>query len=178
MSHRRVFSLVLAALVFAAAAIVSGAMSNMKTIEATVALRTPAGILWRAITDHEALPHHVSMLREVKVLEKKEEGVGMIRQCTVNSGRSFHEKITVWEEGHRYCYQPNVDEAPFPFRWAEACWSITQNREGSSLTYRLQYKPRSRLKDLINYPVLRTYGVWQIKEMLRSFDLSKLPFLG
>jgi len=144
----------------------------MKTIEATVALRTPAGILWQAITDHEALPRHVSMLRQVEVLEEKEGGVGTIRQCTISSGRSFHEKITVWEEGHRYCYQPNVDEAAFPFIWVEACWSIARNGEGSSLTYRLQYEPRSRLRDLINYSLLRTYGVWQIRKMLRSYDQS------
>jgi len=142
----------------------------MKTIQATVALRTPTGILWQAITDHKALPRHVSMLREVKVLEEKKGGVGTIRQCTVGSGRSFHETITAWEEGHRYCYQPNTDEAHFPFRWAEACWSIGHLGQGSSLTYRLQYEPRSHLRDLINYPLLRTYGVWQIKKMLRSYD--------
>ncbi len=141
----------------------------MKTIEATVALQTSPGILWKAITDHQALPQHVSMLREVKVLEAKKGGVGTVRQCTLSSGRSFHEKITVWEEGRRYCYQPSTDEAAFPFKWAEACWSIDHNGEGSRLTYRLQYEPRSRLQDLINYPLLRTYGVWQIKRMLKSY---------
>src|SRR4051812_23049098 len=39
-----------------------------QTVEATVDLRTPPGSLWRAITDHESLPRHVSMLREVKVI--------------------------------------------------------------------------------------------------------------
>src|SRR5436190_15624227 len=34
-----------------------------QTVEATVDLRTPPGSLWRAITDHESLPRHVSMLR-------------------------------------------------------------------------------------------------------------------
>ncbi len=113
------------------------------------------------------------MLREVRVIEAKAGGVGTVRQCTLSGGKSFHEKVTVWEEGHRYCYQPNTDEAPFPFGWAEACWSIERNGEGSKLTYRLQYKPRSRLRDLINYPLLRTYGVWQIRKMLRSYDETR-----
>ena len=26
------------------------------------------------------------------------------------------------------------------------------------------------LADLINYPVLKTHGVWQIRKMLRSYD--------
>ena len=130
--------------------------------------------LWRkAITEHQALPRHVSMLREVKVLEAKTEDVGTVRQCTLSGGKSFREKITVWEEGRRYCYQPNMDEAPFPFRWAEACWTIERHGEGSRLKYRLQYEPRSRLRDLINYPLLRTYGVWQIKKMLKSYDQSR-----
>ena len=147
-------------------------MGNMKTIQATVELQTSPAILWKAITDHEALPHHVSMLREVKVVEAKKDGVGTVRQCVLSGGKSFHERVTAWEEGRRYCYQPNTDEAPFPFRWAEACWSIERKGEGSRLTYRLQYEPRSRLRDLINYFLLRTYGVWQIKKMLKTYDQS------
>lgn len=73
----------------------------------------------------------------------------------------------------RYCYQPNPDEDPFPFQWAEACWSIASSGIGSKLTYRLQYEPRSRARDLINYPLLRTYGVWQIRKMLKSYDQSR-----
>lgn len=147
-------------------------MWNMKTIQAHVELQMLPGILWKAITDHQALPRHVSMLREVKVVEAKKGGVGTVRQCTLRSGKSFHERVTAWEEGRRYCYEPNTDEAPFPFSWAEACWSIERNGEGSRLTYRLQYEPRSRLRDLINYFLLRTYGVWQIKKMLKTYDQS------
>src|SRR5215472_16383144 len=149
---------------------VSGVRWNMKTIHATVKLQTSPGILWKAITDHQALPRHVSMLRQVKVVGAKEDGVGTVRKCTLSGGTSFHEKVTAWEEGRRYCYQPNIDEPPFPFRWAEACWSIERNGERSWLTYRLQYEPRSRVRDLINYPLLRTYGVWQIKKMLKTYD--------
>lgn len=144
----------------------------MKTIQATVHLHSSPEVLWKAITEHQALPRHVSMLREVKVLEAKEGGVGTVRECTLRSGKSFREKITVWEQGRRYCYQPNADEAPFPFRWAEACWNIERDGEGSRLTYRLQYYPRSCLRDLIDYPLLRTYGVRQIKKMLKSYDQS------
>ena len=144
----------------------------MKTIEATVELQRSPGILWKSITDHEALPRHVAMLREVRVLEAKAGGVGTVRQCTLSGGKSFHEKITAWEEGRVYCYQPNSGEAGFPFKWAEACWSIERNGQGSKLTYRLQYEPLSRVRDLINYPLLRTYGVWQIKKMLKSYDQS------
>ena len=145
----------------------------MKTIQATVNLGASPGVVWKAITDHQALPRHVFILRDVKVLETKEGGVGTVRLCTLSSGRSFHEKITAWEEGRRYCYQPNTEEAPFPFKWAEACWSTERKGEGSRLTYRLQYEPRSRLRDLVNYPLLRTYGVWQIKKMLKSYDQTR-----
>jgi hypothetical protein len=146
----------------------------MKTLQASVALQTPPSILWKSITNHHALPHHVSILREVKVIDPKESGVGTVRQCTLRNGISFHEKITAWQEGRRYCYEPNVEEARFPFKWAEACWSIERFGEGSRLTYRLQYEPLSQLKDLINYTLLRTYGVWQIKKMLRSYDQGRL----
>jgi ribosome-associated toxin RatA of RatAB toxin-antitoxin module len=142
----------------------------MKEVSATVQLRTSAEDLWTAITDPLELPRHVPMLREVKILEAKAGGLGTVRECTLANGRSFHEEITVWEEGHRYCYKPNTNEAPFPFSWAEACWSIETSAGGSQLTYRLQYEPRSRLRDLVTYPLLRTYGVWQIEKMLRSYD--------
>jgi hypothetical protein len=33
----------------------------------------------------------------------------------------------------------------------------------------LYYEPKSQLRDLINYPLLRTYGVWQIRKMLKSY---------
>jgi len=143
----------------------------MRTIEASVKLHTAPGLLWRSITDHEALPHHVSILSEVKVVDLKESSVGTVRQCKLRSGKSFHERITVWEEGRRYCYQPDPAEAPFPFRWAEACWSVHPTGNGSRLSYRLQYEPRSSVKDRINYPLLKTYGVMQIKKMLRSYEL-------
>ena len=141
----------------------------MQTLRVSVALQVPPRILWKSVTDHQALAHHVSIVREVKLIDLKESGVGTVRQCTLRNGRSFHEKITTWEEGYRYCYEPNVAEARFPFKWAEACWSIEHYGEGSRLTYRLQYEPLSRVKDLINYTFLRTYGVWQIKKMLRSY---------
>ncbi len=142
----------------------------MRAIQASVALRTSPATLWRAITDHEALPRHTSFLREVSVLERKEGGVGTIRQCELRSGAVFTEEITAWEEGRLYCYSPDTSQARFPFRWAEACWSIEPHPEGASLTYRLQYEPRSRFRDLINYPLLTTYGVWQIRKMLRSYE--------
>lgn len=147
--------------------------SNMRTVETSLNLQTPPGILWKAISDHQALPRHVSILREVTVIAAKEGGVGTIRQCTLRGGRSFHETITAWEEGRRYCYQPNSAEAGFPFTWAQACWTIENTGEGSKLMYRLQYEPRSRLRDIINYPLLRTYGIWRIKKMLKSYDQSR-----
>ncbi len=71
----------------------------MKTVSATVELKSSTGDLWKAITNHEELRRHVSMLREVKVLESRSAGVGTIRKCTLTSGKAFHENVTVWEEG-------------------------------------------------------------------------------
>lgn len=142
----------------------------MRNVQSSVELGVQPDKLWQAITDHEALPRHVGFLSRVKVLAAKPGGVGTIRQCTLRSGKSFTEVITVWEEGRLYCYTPDVSEAPFPFRWAEACWQIDGREGGARLTYRLQYEPKSRLRDLINYPLLKTYGVWQIKKMLMSYS--------
>lgn len=142
----------------------------MRTLQATVSLRVLPRSLWRAISDHQALPDHTSFLREVRVLEQRQGGVGTVRQCTLHSGKSFTERITVWEEERLYCYTPDASEAPFPFRWAEACWGIEAHGQGSLLTYRLQYIPKSRLSDVLTYPLYRTYGIWQIKKMLRSYD--------
>jgi len=142
----------------------------MRTIQTSVSLRLSPPALWRSITEHEALPHHTSFLREVRVLEQNPEGIGTIRRCTLRNGKSFTERVTAWEAGKLYCYSPDTSRGRWPFRSAEACWSIEPYREGSRLTYRLEYEPRSLLADLINYPVLKTYGVWQIRKMLRSYD--------
>lgn len=144
----------------------------MRTIEVSVQLQTEPAVLWKAITEHQALPRHVSMLREVRVLDSKDGGVGTVRQCTLTSGKSFREEITIWEEGHRYCYRPNTSEAPFPSDWAEACWRIERSGGGSRLSYSLQYRPRSRLRGFITHLFLRSVGVRQIKRMLRSYDQS------
>lgn len=141
----------------------------MRIIEASVNLRVPSQSLWDAITDSSALPKHVSMLSSVHLLSDRLD-VGSMRVCTLKSGRSFHEQITVWEPGHRYCYKPDVEAAGFPFKEAEACWTVEPNAEGSRLGYRLRYQPKSIAKDLLNYPLLRTYGVWQIRKMLRSYE--------
>lgn len=146
----------------------------MRNVQTSVELSAQPDKLWRAITDHEALPHHTAFLSRVKVLAEKEGGVETVRECTLSSGKSFTEKITAWEEGRLYCYTPDVSRAPFPFRWAEACWRIEAHGAGARLTYRLQYKPKSRLRDLINYPLLRTYGVWQIRKMLKSYGEVEL----
>src|SRR5262249_61580515 len=82
----------------------------MRTIETSVSLQVPPQSLWSAITDSSALPNHVSMLRSVHLLSDRLD-VGAIRVCTLKNGRSFHEQITVWETGHRYCYKPHVEEA-------------------------------------------------------------------
>jgi ribosome-associated toxin RatA of RatAB toxin-antitoxin module len=142
----------------------------MRTIQAAANVRVSPIILWQAIINHEALPRHTPFLKEVKVLEGRPEGVGTIRQCTLRSGKTFTERITAWEEGRLYCYAPDTSQARFPFRWAEACWSVEAHGDGSRLTYRLQYVPKSLAADMVNYPLLKTYGVWQIKKMLRSYD--------
>jgi ribosome-associated toxin RatA of RatAB toxin-antitoxin module len=141
----------------------------MRTIEASVKVRVSPQVLWTAITDSSALPKHVAMLTSVHLLSENLH-VGAVRVCTLKSGRSFHEQITVWEPGHRYCYKPDVEAAGFPFKEAEACWTVEAKTGGSTLSYRLQYEPKSRGKDLLNYPLLRTYGVWQIRKMLQSYD--------
>ena len=60
-----------------------------QTVEATVDLRTPPGSLWRAITDHESLPRHVSMLREVKVIvaSKSLSGFGALHGIDFSTRR-------------------------------------------------------------------------------------------
>ena len=142
----------------------------MATIQTAVTLRTQPGKLWKGITRHEDLPLHSSILREVKVVQPTEKGVGTIRQCTLKSGKSFTEQITRWEEGKVYCYRPDMSGGVFPLKEAEACWSIEPHGSGSRLAYRLNYQPSSRLRGILLYPVLRTYGIYQIKKMLKSYD--------
>lgn len=142
----------------------------MRVVQASVSLRVPPAPLWQSISNHEALPRHTAFLREVSVLERKPEGVGTVRQCTLASGKSFTERITAWKPGRLYCYSPDTSQGRWPFSRAEACWSIEPDGEGSRLTYRLEYEPKSTLKDWVNYSILRTYGIWQIKKMLRSYD--------
>src|SRR5215468_4673114 len=120
----------------------------MRTIEASVSLHISPQILWSAITDSSALPKHVGMLSSVHVLSDSLR-VGAMRVCTLKSGRSFQEEITVWDPGHRYCYKPGVEAAGFPFKDAEACWTIEPESGGSRLSYRLQYTPKSLAKDLL-----------------------------
>ncbi len=96
--------------------------------------------------------------------------MGTTRRCTLRNGKSFTEQITAWEEGRLYCYSPDMSQAPFPFRYAEACWSVEPYQDGSLLTYRLAYEPKSEVGDLFFYPMLRTYGVWQIRKMLKSYE--------
>ena len=144
----------------------------MKTVQAN----RPAAFLARGpVEGHNrassAAPPR-AVLREVKVSEAKEAAQARFGSVGSAQGNPFREKITVWEEGRRYCYQPNADEAPFPFRWAEACRNIERDGEASRLTCRLRYQPRSRLADLINYPLLRMHCVRQIKKMLKSQDQS------
>jgi len=109
------------------------------------------------------------MLRSVHLLTDQLR-LGAVRVCTLKNGRSFQEQITVWEPGHLFCYKPDVDAAGFPFKEAEACWKVEPNAGGSRLSYRLRYEPKSLAKDLLNYPLLQTYGVYQIRKMLRSYD--------
>ena len=141
----------------------------MREIKTSVNLQVPPQALWSAITDSSTLPKHVGMLSSVRLLTDRLR-VGAMRVCTLKSGRSFQEEITVWEPGHRYCYKPDVEAAGFPFKEAEACWTVEPSSGGSRLSYRLQYEPRSFTKDMLNYPLLRTYGVWQIRKMLRSYS--------
>ena len=142
----------------------------MRTIEASVSLRVPPQTLWGEITDSAALPKHVGMLSSVHLVSNRLH-VGAMRLCTLKSGRSFNEQITVWEPGHRYCYKPDVEAAGFPFKEAEACWTVEPNDGGSRLGYRLQYEPKSIAKDLLNYLLLRTYGIWQIRKILHSYEV-------
>jgi hypothetical protein len=85
----------------------------MRTIRVSVPLRVQPINLWKAITTHEALPHHTLFLRAVKVVEEKAGGVGTIRECTMRSGMSFTERITAWEEAGYIATAPTRPEFDF-----------------------------------------------------------------
>ncbi len=128
-----------------AAAETNAALDELPPVEIHTVRReivgTPAE-LWPVISDHALYAELALNLKAAENLTPN--GPGFERTCTDTLGRTWSEKCTLWDPGHRFDVKINIDEYPYPLQMVQGSWRVEQATTSTSniaMVFAFQAKP-------------------------------------
>lgn len=125
----------------------------MLRIEFERTVSAPRDRVWEVISDHNGFGDTAPNLSRVEVING--EQLGMERRCYDTKGRGWSETCTLWEEGHRYAFQVDTSDYPYPFARMAGTWGAEEATTGTRITMRYEYEFRRPLLGRFLDPFVR-----------------------
>lgn len=88
--------------------------------------------LWPVITNHELYAKLALNLKEASNITPN--GPDFQRSCTDTLGRTWSETCTLWDDGHRFDLNIDIDEYPYPLQLVQASWSVEPAEQSPART--------------------------------------------
>jgi ribosome-associated toxin RatA of RatAB toxin-antitoxin module len=122
-------------------------------IEFERTVNAPRERVWAVISDHEGFGEAAPSLSHVEVVEG--EGFGMRRRCYNAKGRGWSETCTLWEDGHRYAFEVDTSDYPYPFSRMAGTWGAEPAATGTRITMLYEYEYRRPILGRLLDPFVR-----------------------
>lgn len=121
-----------------------------------VRTEAPAAAMWDVIGRMGDIQHYMPSLVRSEILDDKAPGVGAIRRCADQSGRSWAEECIEFEPGHSYTVRFIAEEPDFPFPVSNMLggWKVMAAGTGSEVMVWWELAPKPRFLAPILLPIL------------------------
>jgi hypothetical protein len=86
---------------------------NLQTFEMSREIDAPKNVVWHHISKVGDFHKVARNLHHVDIISG--EGVGMVRRCTDNRGKTWTETCTAWNPGDSYTFEVNTKAKNYPF---------------------------------------------------------------
>lgn len=111
----------------------------------------PRDRVWAALSRLDALHEYDPGISKSAVRSERRSGVGAERQCDIEGGGWFRERVTVWEPGRELEF--TLYDCTLPVRSLRHRYLLTPEREGTRVDqtqeYTLKYGPMGAVLDVL-----------------------------
>jgi len=117
----------------------------------------PADAIWKVIRDLGTISQYTPSLQESVLLDNKTPGIGAIRQCVDQDGRTWCEECMEFSDIERsFLLRFLTDEPgfPFPASYMLGGWSVMPATNGSTVMIWWELQPKPKLLAPLILPIL------------------------
>lgn len=121
-----------------------------------VAVDAPANALWRVVGEIGEIERYMPSLRSSELLGGARPGVGAVRHCVDQAGRSWCEECIAFEPGRSFTvrFRAGAPGFPFPAKEMHGGWEVATADAGSKVTVWWELELRQPLLAPVILPLL------------------------
>lgn len=121
-----------------------------------VHIEVPATNIWEVIRCMGDIQNYAPSLVRSEILEGKEPGVGAVRRCTNQSGKSWAEECIDFDPGSSFTLRfiAEAPDFPFPASTMLGGWKVMSAGSGSDVMVWWELTPKPRLLAPVLLPIL------------------------
>lgn len=131
---------------------------NAKLLRYCLSVETtaPLGHLWKIISELGNIKRYARNLSDSKLIAGAAPGVGAVRRCIDNSGKSWQEECVEFETNHHLLlrFQVEAKDFPFPASLMTGGWAVMPTAEGTRVEIWWEIQPKPYWSAFILMPML------------------------
>ncbi|MBT8241880.1 MAG: SRPBCC family protein [Acidimicrobiia bacterium] len=129
---------------------------------------TPAR-LWPIISDHAL---YAKLALNLKAAENiTPNGPGFERSCTDGIGRTWSETCTLWDPGHRFDVDINIDDYPYPLQMVQGSWRVNQaTGDTSAVGMMFAFQPNRGIAGRLFTPIMHLMFPPILKRIAKGWE--------
>jgi uncharacterized protein YndB with AHSA1/START domain len=116
-------------------------------LEATIEIAAPRARVWELLASLDALERYDPGVARSTITSSEREGVGATRQCDLESGGWFRERVTTWEPERVLGFE--LFECSLPVRRLRHEYVLTSTGSGTRVQQRMEYRLELGLLGLV-----------------------------
>jgi len=92
--------------------------------------------MWQIVSNMGDIKHYMPLLKDSKILDGKEAGIGAVRTCESHSGKRWSEECTAFTPGHSLDvrFVTEAPNFPLPVKTMRGGWIVTPLDSGCQIT--------------------------------------------
>ncbi|NOX30359.1 MAG: SRPBCC family protein [Actinobacteria bacterium] len=125
--------------------------------------------LWPAISDHALYAELALNLKAAQNVTPN--GPGFERTCTDSLGRTWSETCTLWDPGHRFDIDINIDDYPYPLQMVQGSWRVAEaSPKTSNISMVFAFQPNRGIYGRIFLPTMHLLFPLILKRIAKGWD--------
>jgi carbon monoxide dehydrogenase subunit G len=143
----------------------------MTTLRHQVRIQARAEDVWKALADLLAVQHYNPMVRSVRYISDRREGVGATRRCELEPKGWVEERVWDWSPNREIGFEVAASEWPLVFMK----WKTELQQDGAAtlvsqeMNYKMKFGPLGAIMDALIMRRKLDKGVQEIFQNLKRY---------